>query len=296
MNNSTVYLNGRLVAGDKAKVSVFDRGLTYGDGLFETIKAVDGRPVFLSEHLKRLGGGAKALGFATNALAALMRDIEDGVIEKLLEKNGLATGVASVRITVTRGVSIGAHSIPEVTTPTTVMITREVDAGAMEKLKKRGVRAVLVRGLRPVIPGVKTINFLPNILGKAVAVKKRAYDGIFVAPDGALLEATSSNLFIVSGGVVKTPPLDTAGGEGVLPGVTREVVIDIARKDGIPAEVTPVFERDLEEAGEAFLTNSIVDIMPLVKVESVVIGSGRPGPVTARIAILLSRHLTSPGG
>lgn len=270
-----VYLNGKIVPEDKACISVFDRGLSYGDGLFETMLASVGSVRFLKEHIERLKKGALAIGIPKGALKILEEDIRGGVIKKLLKINGLSSRAAYLRITVTRGVDKGGHLPSKGLNPTIIIITKPVDIETVSKYRKRGVKAVLIKGCSPALPHVKSLNYLPNVLGRIEAKKRKAVEGIFVNEDSSLLEGTSTNIFLLIKGVLKTPPLSR-----VLPGITRQLVITLAGKNGIRVEETTVYTKDLKNAEEAFLTNSILGIVPLIGVESWIIGDGTPGPAT----------------
>lgn len=290
-----VYLNGKIVVEDKACVSVFDRGFNYGDGVFETIKAVNGRPAFLEEHTERLKSGVQAIGMTIKSVEGLINDLKTGIVEKLLQRNGVTTGDAYVRITVTRGVGGSGHTPPKTVKPTTVIVTRKLETGPIEMLKKNGVRAVILTGPVPAFPGIKTINFLPNILGKMTALKNRAFEGIFTGEGSTVLEGTSTNVFMVSGGFIKTPPLGEGLTSPVLPGVTRAVVLDIASEEGFKTREEAFTTDELLACDEAFLTNSILEVVPLVKVGATKIGSGGPGKVTGLVQRALKAKLRLTG-
>lgn len=277
------YINGKILAQEKACISILDRGLNYGDGLFETIKAVDGMPLFLSRHMERLASGARIIGISGRALIPLMTDIRTGAIERLLRSNGLNRGSAYIRITVTRGIDEGTHLPPRRQAPTTIIRTKPVDEKTLQRRQKKGVSAVLIRCHIPSIPGVKTLNYLPNVLGKYEASKRRADEGIFTDSEDRVSEGTSSNLFIVTRGVIQTPPAQGPCCQGVLPGITRGYVLELARAKGMKAMETIITADRLEGCDEAFLTNSISGIVPLIAVDSKAIGSRRPGPVTTAL-------------
>jgi len=285
-----VYFNGKIVPEDRARVSVLDRGLNYGDGLFETMKACRGRPLFLDEHTARLRAGAKALGFRPRSLDPLLDDIRAGVIEKLLARNGLLKTDAHVRITVTRGVGGSGHTPPKDVRPTTVIVARGIDPGPIEVLRKRGVRAVALEGPLPAIAGIKTLNFLPNVLGKARALKQGAFEGIFTDPDGHVTEGTSTNVFMVTGDVVATHPAGPPSSSEVLAGVTRGVVMELAGAEGFRVIERPFTVDELTGGDEAFLTNSILGVLPLVKVGPRKVGAGAPGPATRLLQGLLAQR------
>lgn len=275
-----VYLNGKLVDEGKASVSVFDRGLNYGDGLFETIRAYGGVPVFLKEHITRLKSGAKAIGIKPKALLKIEADIKSGAIERLLKKNGLASGSAYVKIIITRGIDRVGHLPPENPALTSIIITKPIDIDLIYKKQEKGIKVVFINGYSPVFAGIKSLNYLPNVLAKAEAQRMGADEGIFTGPDTSIKEGTSSNIFIVSGGKIKTPPLSGKPYSGVLPGVTRNYVIRLCGRLGLEVSEEPVFIKDIKKCSEAFVTSSIIEIAPLLKVDSMKIGDGRPGPVT----------------
>lgn len=276
-----VHINGRVVPEGKAVVSVFDRGLNYGDGVFETIKAVDGAPAFLKEHLERLSNGVKSIGIRQRYFKDFLVEVKNGAIKKLLGANRLTEGEAYLKIIVTRGADSGGHAPSRGVRPAFIIMAKPLDSRSIERLKKKGVRAVLIKGYPPMLPGIKSLNYLPSVLGKMEAAGRGAYEGIFVGEDGFIKEGTSTNVFIVSNGVIKTPPAGKKGlSDGVLPGITRKAVIDIARNKKIPVKEAGISGKDLFGCDEAFLTNSIIEVVPLIGVDSRKTGDGRPGEVT----------------
>lgn len=281
-----VYFNGKTVPAEKACVCVFDRGLAYGDGLFETMKAVDGRPLFLKEHMRRLIRGARQLGFAVSSLRPLVEDIDGGAIENLLRKNRLSPGEASVKVLVTRGVDRASHLPTKGIRPTAVIMTRCVDTGAVARLRASGVSAITVADLAPAMPGVKSLNYIASVLAKMRADRAGAFEAIFTR-DGLVVEGASSNIFIVEGARLVTPPLAALSGGGPLAGVTRGEVARLARRLSLPVSDEPVAVSRLKAADEAFLTSSIMGIVPLVKVDRAKVGPGRPGPATKSLQELM---------
>ncbi|MBI1911234.1 MAG: aminotransferase class IV [Deltaproteobacteria bacterium] len=275
------YLNGKIIPENKACVSIFDRGLLYGDGLLDTMRAEDGAVLFLPEHLKRLKKGAKALGIPIKAFKAFDEDIKAGVIEKLLKANGLNKGAAYIRITVTRGVDKSGYMPQKDPVPTFIIACKPVDLEHVLKLQKNGVKAVIIKGYGPPIPSIKTLNYLPSVLGKAEAIKKGAYEGIFTDNDTSVREGTASNIFIVKNGKLMTPMLkERLSSEGILPGIMRGVILWLAKKNKLDAEETKLYVEDLLMCEEAFLTNSISEIVPVTKINGSVIGTGKRGPIT----------------
>ncbi|MBI5599580.1 MAG: aminotransferase class IV [Deltaproteobacteria bacterium] len=297
-----VCINGRFFPADKAKISVFDRGLNYGDGLFETMKACQGRVIFFKEHMERLKKGAKLIGIPMNNPGDLKIKVA-----RLLKLNRLDTCEARVKIILTRGKDTGGHLPATGLKPTVIITAQRLDTRAIKRLRKNGVKAILLKGRpsrtagwpsrtagwpsgtagwpsgtecrRPaflpfVKQGIKSLNYLLNVLGRMEASEKGAYEGIFTMGD-SVIEGTSSNVFIVKGDVIKTPPPSL-----VLPGITRNAVIHLARRRGITVKETPLSVGDLKKSDEAFITNSIIGIAPLLRIDSHTIGSGRAGRIT----------------
>lgn len=277
-----VYLNGRIIPEERASVPVADRGLLYGDGLFETIRTTDGAPEHLGEHLERLAAGARSLGFPAYVARETASALKGGLIERLVKKNGLDRGIAAVRVTITAGpVPVGYARGPRGLEPTVLVMTRPVDEREVSRIHGRGLGAVIVEGLGPAVPGIKTIDYISSVLGKSMARKRGAYEAIFTGPGGAISEGTSSNVFIVKRGRVSTPPLiGPKNGMTILPGVMRTVVIEAAGRLGISVSEKRIRSEDLASSDEAFLTNSVLHVAPLVRLDSRKIGPGRPGPVT----------------
>ena len=287
-----IYINGDLVREDKAVISVFDRGLNYGDGLFETVKAYGGRPAFLKEHLERLATGLQFMRIPRKPLKGFISDLRDGVIGELLKTNKLAGSEAYIKIIVTRGADSSGHALPKDLRPNVIIISKQLDVKAISLYQKNGVKASVIKGCSPAVPCFKTLNYLPNIIAKAEARWRGAFEGIFTAKDGSILEGTSSNVFIVKNGALKTPPINADFSTGILPGVTRGAVIGISKKSEISVKEMRTHVKDLYGCDEAFLTNSIIEVVPLVSVDGKRVGSGRPGPVTKRIQLAYSRAVS----
>lgn len=274
------YVNGKIVPEDKACVSILDRGLNYGDGIFETIKAVSGIPIFLTRHLERLESGSSAIGLSSIAMRPIMTDLRSGAIERLLKSNGLGIGSAYIRITVTRGIDAGGHLPAKRPQPTAIIRTKPLDERMLQRREKKGLSAVLIRGCIPSIAGIKTLNYLPNVLGRGEAASRGADEGLFTDIKNHISEGTSSNLFIVKNGMLKTPPIKALGRAGVLPGITRAYTLELARTNGIRAREALITTKMIADCDEAFLTNSISGIVPLISLDGKMLGTGRPGPAT----------------
>lgn len=258
-------VNGRLVPLREARVSVEDRGFLYGDGAFETMRAYGGRVFRLERHLQRL---RRTLGDMCIAWPSL--DLR-GAIETVLRSNDLLD--AFVRLTVSRGQGAGLD-VPAGATPTVVVTASPADRYP-EELYRRGIAAASVRVARsPWLASRKTLSFVECVLARLEARRRGAEEAVLVTPEGQLLEAAAANLFLVRDGALFTPPPGS-----VLPGITREVVLELAPRLGMTVREEPLFLQDLARAQEALLTNSLWEVMPLVRVDGRQVGAGRPGPV-----------------
>jgi D-amino acid aminotransferase len=267
-----VFLNGRIVDASRATVSVYDRGLLYGDGLFETMRAYKSVAFAIEEHFHRLRTSADILGLPIPNLDW------PGAIAALIERNGLARQDAWVRLTVTRGPAEPSVLPPDLPKPTTIMMVRPVDRDVSEH-QKRGVKVALLPFSRSgFIPEHKSLNYLPAVVGKVLASYHGAYEGLFVRSDHVLTEGTTTSAFIVRDGMLWTAPEG-----GILPGVTRALVMQLARDNGIRVVEREITTTDLRLADEAFLTSSIIEIVPIVHVDEAPLATGHPGPLTAKL-------------
>src|SRR5574337_2107913 len=269
-----VYLNGRYVQAERAKVSAFDRGFYYGDGLFETIRTYTGWVFALEQHLGRLKKGADQIGIPFEDNPGEWRR----VMGELLWRNRLQTVDASLRLTVTGGPDVLGSLLPPDAppSPTLLLVARPLDGGIAER-QQTGVGAVTVHWGNPFNPfHIKSLDYLYNMLATARAKREGAQEALFVGTDGGVIEGATSNVFSVSRGILTTPPESS----GLLPGITREVVIELAKREGLIVHETPVHLDQLLSAEEAFLTGSLKEITPLISVNGGQIGTGSPGPMT----------------
>jgi len=287
MTKEFVWLNGKIVPAEKALVPVFDRGLNYGDGVFETIKAVEGRPLYLKEHLKRLVQGARAIRMDVRLFEPFIESIGSGSIESLLRKNRLDRGEAYIKLLVTRGSDRGGHLPQKGITPTALIVTKKIDNSRLSVLREKGVAAITIEGIATAVHGVKSLNYLASALAKMSADKAGSFEALFTA-GGLITEGSSTNIFVVKNARVTTPPLARITTAGALPGIIRGELKKLAPKNSIPFLEAPLTMAALEDADEAFLTNSIINALPLVKVNRVKVGSGKPGPVTRLFQKLLA--------
>lgn len=271
------YLNNKFIPLNEAKVSILDRGFLYGDGAFETMRAYKGIVFHLEKHIGRLFDSLKALGIRPGIDKSKLEKI----VYKLLNKNKLKN--AYVKIIVTRGNPVS----PEFHRATLAVYTL-LYKGYPAKIYKKGIKVLLGRAAcneKSRIAGKKTLNYLNNILWRLECKKKKFDDAIFINTNGFISEATSSNIFLVKGRKIFTPCLKT----GCLPGITRDEIICLAKKF-LKHKVSRGFIRAsaLYNASEIFLTNSLAEILPVVRVGKRIIGEGKPGPVTEKLRKLFS--------
>ncbi len=274
-----VLIDGARVAVEEARVSVLDRGFLFGDSVFEVIRAYAGRPFALEEHLDRLERSLAGMGIRQSfERAALVHEVQEALA-------ALGTDDAYVRIVVTRGTGPLHLDARRVTGPA----TRVVIAAPLLPLPPalyQGVSIATVPAHRSTdgtrAQGAKVSAYVANLLALMEAQARGAYEAAFVADDGSISEGHSSNLFVVRGRTLLTPPLSC----GALPGITRAMVIGAAAAEGIPFRESVLFSRDFEVADEAFLTSSLRELVPVTSIDGAPVGSGRPGPMTLRLHCL----------
>jgi len=273
--NNIIFLNGKFLPDDRAMVSIFDRGFMYGDGLFETMRSYDGTIFALDLHLERLVGSAKIIGISLRQSNKYLSNI----IHNTLKINGLTSGNAYVKLIITRGLDCAGRIIPpKLLKPTIAIIARPLDVKKIKHYQHKGMGAVFISNkIRP-IPQVKSLNLLANITGLIEANQTRMQEGIFTRGN-KILEGAITNIFISDGKSLKTPPIK----DGILAGVTRRLVIELAKKQGIKIVEISLTMEDLKNSAEAFLTNSIMEIVPLVRIEKKLIDRGLPGILTRRL-------------
>ncbi|UCD55670.1 MAG: aminotransferase class IV [Candidatus Omnitrophota bacterium] len=270
-----VYLINKFVPLDKAKISILDRGFLYGDGVFETMRAYEGVVFHLEKHIGRLFKSLKMLRIRPGIDKPKMQKI----VYKLLDKNKLKD--AYIKIIVTRGKSTGLLIPPE-TRPATLAVYALPYKWHPGNIYKRGIKVFLARpGCNEKSPaaGKKTLNYLDNILCRYEAKKRRFDDAILINTKGFVSEATSSNIFLVKEEKLFTPCLES----GCLPGITRDEIIRLAKRFWHGINEGFIKTDTLYGADEVFLTNSLAEIVPVVRIGNHVIGRGAPGPVTEKL-------------
>jgi branched-chain amino acid aminotransferase len=283
-----IFLDGKFVNEADAKVSVFDHGLLYGDGVFEGIRLYAGNIFRLEEHLERLEYSAKAILLTLPMSRAELRDATC----ETCRVNGLRD--AYIRLVVTRGpgdLGLAPWSCPK---PTVFIIAGKISIYPQEYYDN-GLAIVTVptRRIGPAAlpPTVKSLNYLNNILGKIEARQAGALEAIMLNDQGHVAECTADNVFIVHKGELLTP----SASHGALKGITRGSILDIAAELGLPARETALTRYDLWCADECFLTGTGAEVIPVVKLDGREIGTGKPGPVTARILAAFRRHAQTEG-
>ena len=279
-----IYLNGKFVDEKRATVSVFDRGFLYGDGVFETMRAYQGRIAWIEQHLERLFQSAEMIDLH---IQQSKQDFTE-ILRQLIDHNTL--GDAVIRMTLTRGVGPPGLN-PELNIHPTTVITARPYQSLPSTYYSEGVSLVIVTIKRNPIesmpPSIKSLNFLNNILAKVEATRKGAFDGIMLNQHNHLTEATTSNLFLVRQGELFTPAVTC----GILGGITRDAVLSLAQAKGISCRQQSLTADTLYSADECFLTNTSLELMPVTQVDNHVIGSGRPGPMTIHLHDAFRRHV-----
>lgn len=267
-----IYLNGQLTSIKEARVPVSNPSFLHGVGLFETLRTYDGKPFRLAEHIDRMRQSAKRLHMPLGDAL----DKVPAAVEQVIEANG-STG-ARVRFTVTPP---GATNEPD---EVTLLVRAEATQGYPAELYERGMTVAVLNEYRqsPQDPlaGHKTTSYFPRLLALRDAQEKQCGEALWFTPGNLLAEACMSNVFIVRDGVLNTPPLDTP----VLPGVTRATVIELAEDEDIDVAETACTIDDVLSADEIFLTNAVMEVMPVTHVERHAVGNEKMGPVTRQLA------------
>ena len=275
-----VYLNGSLMPKSKARISVFDHAFLYGYGLYETMRAYNGKIFLLERHIKRMHNAAKTIGLAKK-LAGI--DLAEAC-KNTLEVNGLKD--ARLRITISNGESDAAPWTENRGAPNVVVTARPYTPFSTEKYNE-GFRVGIAterRCRQSVITKMKSVNHLASVMARMEAAALGLDEALLLNADGNIAEGGGCNVFFVGAGVLTTPPLDS----GILPGVTREAVIEIAAEAGIKVKESDIKPENLKRFDEAFVTNAMIEIMPVTAVREaggrmLKVGSGKPGGTTRRL-------------
>ena len=271
-----VYINGQFFAKEDAKVSVYDHGLLYGDGVFEGMRSYAGVVFRHQQHLDRLWKSAKAICLEI----PISKEAMAAAVDETLKRNGLKD--AYIRLVVTRGAGSLGLDPNRTSDPQIIIITDKITLYP-DEYYKNGLEIITASTIRnhpaALNPRIKSLNYLNNVLAKIEGLQAGCDEALMLNHKGELAECTGDNVFLVRNGTILTPPIDA----GVLEGITREAVIELAQANSIPLRETPLTRHDVYIADECFLTGSAAEIVPVVKVDSRVIGDGKPGPVTLRL-------------
>ena len=271
-----IWLDGKLVDEADAKISVFDHGLLYGDGVFEGIRVYDGRIFELKAHLRRLYESAKVIRLEV----PMDKDELVAAIKKTVEANGIVDGY--IRLLVTRGVgTLGLN--PFLCKNSSLIIIADKIQLYPEELYETGMRIVSATTVRnhplAIPPQVKSMNYLNNIIAKIEALDSDVPEAVMYNHEGYVAEATGDNVFIVRDGVIYTPPVEA----GALEGITRNLVIRLAKEESLEVVEKNLTRCDLYICNEFFLTGTAAEVIGIVGIDGRTIGEGKPGPITKRL-------------
>lgn len=271
-----IYLNGQLVGKEQAMVSVFDHGLLYGDGVFEGIRVYGGKVFLLKDHIDRLYESAKAIRLEIPiSPAAMIQATKDTVAA-----NGITDGY--VRLVVTRGAGSLGLDIRRTSNPQIIIIADTITLYPAE-IYENGMHLITASTIRnhpAALPArIKSLNYLNNILAKIEGTDAGTVEALMLNHKGEVAECTGDNIFILKNGVLKTPSPDA----GILEGITRNAVLQLAGEAGIPTQETTLIRHDLYVADEMFLTGTAAEVVPVVSLDGRKIGDGKPGPITRRL-------------
>jgi branched-chain amino acid aminotransferase len=272
-----IYIDGEFYPENEAKISVFDHGLLYGDGVFEGIRVYNGRIFKLGEHIERLYESAKTVGIE---VPLSKEEFKKAIIE-VVRRNNLRD--AYIRPIVTRGRGRLGLDPRHCQKPTVIIIPQRLEEYPLTVAAKKAVRAIVSSIRRTpqfcLPPMVKSLNYQNNILAKLEAIRAGVDEAIMLDWMGYVCEGTGDNIFIVKNGVLITPPIYAS----ILPGITRQTIIDIAKRLKMEVLERNITIHDLYNADEVFLTATGIEIVPVIEIDGRKIGSGEPGPVFIRI-------------
>ena len=274
--NLKVFLDGRIVPLAQAAINVFDHGLLYGDGVFEGIRIYGGKIFRLNEHLKRLEESARAIRLT---MPMTHEELATATYDTM-KANNITDGY--IRLVVTRGVGYLGVSPVRTGNPSVFIIASQIELYPKE-LYEKGMAIISCSVIRnhpnAVSPRIKSLNYLNNILAKIEALDAGVHEAVMYNHLGYVAECTGDNIFVIRNGVVQTPP--TAA--GLLEGITRDAVIELVKKRGLPFSEVNLTRHDLYVADESFLTGTAAEIIPVTKIDGRPVGAGEPGPITRQL-------------
>lgn len=271
-----IYMNGQMVDKDDAKVSVFDHGFLYGDGIFEGIRCYNGKVFRMKEHIDRLWDSAKSLHIAI----PISKEEMSSAIYQTLAANEMVDGY--IRLVVTRGIGTLGLDAHLCGTPQIIIITASLKLYTADFYEK-GIKIVTASTIRmpsdSLNPRIKSCNYLNNILAKIEGYNAGCEEALMLNHQGDVAECTGDNIFIIRNGKLYTPPADA----GILEGITRNAVIDVARNMGIDVFETAMTRHDVYCSDECFLTGTAAELIPVVEIDGRLIADGKPGQMTLAI-------------
>lgn len=284
MFNNT-FINGKFISGSNAKISIDDVGFLYGDGVFETLRSYKGKPFKLEEHIDRLLASLKQLRYNPHFNKMHIKS----AVYELLSKNRLSQNDAYIKIIVTRNRYGARFNYDLQIKPNLIIIAKKLDPYP-EEYYENGVK-IATSDLKRSATGndiyrFKLLNYFENIYLRNEAYRKQSFEGVFQTRDRLLLEGSMSNIFYIKNGTVITPPLT----QNILPGITRQVIINLCRENNIKASERRIHYFDIIKADEIFLTNSVMEIIPVKEIDIYKIESKIPGPVTCKLVELYKKE------
>lgn len=272
-----IWMDGAIVPSAEARISVFDHGLLYGDGVFEGIRVYNGKIFEEQGHIKRFFESAKAIRLV---LPMTPEEVSAAMYEAL-EANGI-TGDGYIRLVATRGVGSLGISILHTANPTVFVIADKIALYPPE-VYQRGLHCIISSYVRnhsnSTSPRVKSLNYLNNVMAKLEARDAGADEAIMLTADGHIAECSGDNIFLIRNGILMTPPTS----EGILEGITRNLVIEFARKRGIAVLEKALIRHDLFVCDECFATGTAAEIVPITEICKRQVGDGKPGPITRKL-------------
>lgn len=268
----TVYLNGEFLPLEEAKVPVLDRGFIFGDGIYEVIPVYGRAPLRLAEHLARLANGLAAIRIANPHTEGEWGSIIEGVIAACPHED------QAVYVQVTRGVARRDQAFPDPPPRPTVLVMAWQMSKPSEEQRAHGVACITQQDFRWHRCDIKSTSLLGNCMLRQAAADAGAIEAVLIR-DGHVTEASTSNVFLVKDGKIATPPKD----HHILPGITYDLVLDLAREHGLPVEVRTIAEAELASADELWLSSSTKEVLPITRLDGHPVGNGRPGPMYARM-------------
>jgi D-alanine transaminase len=276
-----VYLNGEFLPRERATLSVDDRGFIFGDGIYEVTRVVNGRLFEPDRHMRRLMYGLRGIGIDPRMTAEQIIDVH----YRLIRENGLTSGEATVYLQITRGAAPRTHYFPPASTPPTVFLSAAPFTPNPAQ-REAGATAVTYPDIRWSRCDLKTVNLLGAVLAKQHAVAAGSLEAVFIR-DGVITEGSHTNVFGVIDGELRTYPRSNY----ILPGITRDVVLELAIEEGVNVRETPILQQEIGRLDELFVTGTTSDVTAIVQLDGRPVGSGTPGRITRQLAAALDRKL-----